>query len=136
MVSMFSDPYRTPAIPGEDLEDDGGMDKDWDVRKITVVFKFKDEEITKVIEGSVSPEPHDGIVRSEYSPLVFHAEGEINNLLNKGCEKGWLYLGEKDEIVKPWHSFVRADIIKREEKRIAFRWIPTKHHGDDHGEKA
>lgn len=121
-------PYRTPAIPGDDLEPDGGTDYDWDVGKITVVFKFKDEEITEVIEGYVSPEPREGIVRSapRYLPMYYLASHELNDLLTKGHEKGWIRLGKGKEIIKPWHSFVRADIIKDEEKRIAFRWIPEK----------
>lgn len=129
MVSQFADPYRTPAIPGEDLEDDGGKDYDWDVGKITVVFKFKEEEITEVIEGYVSPSPIDGIVRGRTdrgSPMHQLAIYELDALLNRAHKNGWIYLGEKGKIIKPWHSFVRADIIKREEKRIAFRWIPTK----------
>lgn len=120
---MAGDPYRTNVRPDGDPDPPAPVPEvEHDVEEFDVCFKFKDEEIIYNCSGYYDPHPvKEGcIVRSFHIPMYYMAEHVFDSYMKQSCKDGFFNFGN---FRKPWHSFVRADIINRKPKVIKFRWI-------------
>lgn len=127
---MSGDPYRTNVRPDGDPDPPAPVpeveiDFEYDVEEFDVCFKFKDEEVIYHCSGYCHPHPakDEGcIIRSSEAPRYYMAEHVFDSYMKYSCKYGFFDFGK---FQKPWHSFVRSDIINRKSKVIKFLWIDT-----------
>lgn len=127
---MAGDPYRTNVRPDSDPDPlppvpEVEHEIEQDVEEFDVCFKFKEEEIVYNCSGYFSPHPAKDVgdvIESPYAPQYYLADHVFDSYMKSSAKDGFFNFGN---FRKPWHSFVRADIINRKSKVIKFVWIDT-----------